>query len=134
MWNERCCTVVWTFFDIAILWTVRRSRQSVLTEINPKYSLEGWSLKLQFFGQLIWRADSLENILMLGEIEGKRRRWWQRIRWLYIITESMDMYLNKLWEIVEEREGWCTLVHGVVKSWTRLSDWTTTCINSLKLC
>ena len=133
MWNPHSCRVVWTLFGIAILWTVRRSRQSALTEINPKYSLERWSLKLQFFCQLIWRADSLENILMRGEIEGKRRRLWQRIRCLYIITESMDMNLNKLGDSGGKR----SLVHFSPwggKSWTRLSDWTTTYVNSLKLC
>ena len=105
-------------------WAARRSNQSVLKEINPEYSLEGLmlKLKLQCFGHLMRRAESLGKTLMVGKIEGKRRKGQQRIRWLDSITNSMDMNMSKLQEIVEDRGAWCAAVHGITKSQTPLSD------------
>ena len=122
----------WCFWTVVLKktlenpWTSRRSNQSILKEISLEYSLEGLmlKLKLQYSGHLMWRSDSLEKTLMLGKIEGRSRRWWQSMRWLDGIIDSMDMSLSRLQKMVMDWEAWRTAVHGVSKIWTRLSDWT----------
>ena len=114
----------WRF--LRVLWMAKRSNQSILMEISPGCSLEGLmlKLKLQYFGHLMWRADSFEKTMMLGKIEGRRRRGWQMMRWLDGISDLTDMGLGRLQELVMDREDWHAVVHGVAKSRTRLSDWT----------
>ena len=112
--------------DLRVPWTERRSNQSILKEINPESSLEGLilKLKLQYFGHLMRRANSLEKTLILEKIEGRRRRGWQRMRWFHGITDLMDMSLSELWEIVKDREAWCAVVHGIAKGQVWLNGWT----------
>ena len=111
---------------LRVPWTARRSNQSILKEISPACSLEGLMLKLkfQYFGHLMWRAYSFEKTPVLGKIEGRRRRGWQKMRWLYGIIDTMDMGLGGLQELVMDREAWCAVVHGIAKTQTQLSDWT----------
>ena len=121
---------------LTVPWIPRRSNQYILKEVNPEHSLEGLMLKLKllYFGHLMWRADSLEKTLMLGKIAGQRRRVQQRMRWLDSITDSMDMNLSKLLEIVKDRGAWHATIHGVTKSWTWLMDWTTTKTTRKHIC